>query len=87
MMSIVLVNINFEENIYHSCVHVSLLLDSQSFVQEYDWMTSKINDNCCVNHSLKDHVHTYTYRGFVFCINNVQQVQILCIEWLMLHFS
>lgn len=56
-MGTMLVNRNFEKYIYHSCVHVSLLLHSQSFVQEYDWMTSKMNDNSCVNHSLKDHVH------------------------------
>lgn len=81
MMCTVLININYEEHIYHSCVHVTLLLHSQSFAQECDWMTSKIIDNCLMNHSLKDCVQTYTYRGFVFSINNVQQVQILCMEW------
>lgn len=44
MLGTVLVNINSEGYIYHSCVHMSLLLYSQSFVQEYDWMTSEIND-------------------------------------------
>lgn len=72
-MGTALVNINniheAEEYIYHFRVHASLLLHSQSFVEEYDWMTSKINDSCCANHSFKDYVHTHTYRSFVFSIH------------------
>lgn len=66
MIGTALVNINnickAEEHVYHFHVHVSLLLHSQGFVEEYDWMTSKINDSCCANHSLKDHMHKHTYR-------------------------
>lgn len=49
MMGTVLVNINntceAEEYTYLSHIHVSLLLQSWSFVEEYNWMISKINDN------------------------------------------
>lgn len=73
MIGTELVNINniceAEKYIYHSHVHVSFFLHSQSFVEEYDWMTSKINDSCCANHSLKDYIHTKTYIGFVFSIH------------------
>lgn len=73
MIGTALVNINnickAEEHVYHFHVHVSLLLHSQGFVEEYDWMTSKINDSCCANHSLKDHMHKHTYRGFVLSIH------------------
>lgn len=73
MMGTALVSINSiceaEEYIYHSCVHVRLLLYSQSSVKEYDWMNSKISDSCCANHSLKDYIRTHTYRGFMFSMH------------------
>lgn len=64
MMGTVLVNINniceAEEYTYLSHIHVSLLLHSQSFVEEYNWMISKIDNSFCANHSLKSYVHAHT---------------------------
>lgn len=76
-MGIALVNINnireAEEYIYLSHIHVSLLLHFWSFVEEYNWMISKINGSFCANHSLKDYVHAHTYGGFVLSIHFLSQ--------------
>lgn len=77
MMGTALVNTNniceAEEYIYLSHIHVSLLLHSWSFVEEYNWMISKINDGFCADHSLKDYVHAHTYGGFVLSIHFLSQ--------------